>query len=91
MKYPHNIVTSDLFAASREVLASRRKILKGEGKGNQPNKADSFTDEMIDMMWEKGVLGESCPKSLQNTMFYFLTTGFGFRGSHESKQLMWGM
>lgn len=90
MKDPHNILTSDLFQPSCEVLAARRKQLKRIRLGNRPNKADSFTDDMIDTMWEKDVLGSHTPKSLQNTLIYFFTMRFGFRGSHESKQLAWG-
>ena len=29
-------------------------------------------------------------RTLQNSLFFFLTIGFGLRGSHESRQLKWG-
>ena len=29
-------------------------------------------------------------RTLQNTLFFYLTIGFGLRGSHESRQLKWG-
>lgn len=45
---------------------------------------------MVEKLWETGQLGLSNGKSLQNTLFYYLTVGFGFRGCHESRQLQWG-
>lgn len=80
----------EAFETSREVLQAKRKALKGDGKGNRPNKADYLDDDMINELWECKELGEHTPKSLQNTLFFYFTSGFGFRGCNENKQLKWG-
>lgn len=45
---------------------------------------------MSEIFWEKNLLGDTNPKALQNTIFFFFTSAFGFRGCHESWQLTWG-
>ena len=51
-------MSDERFAMSREVLASRRTKLKGEGYGNRPQKAEGLDEEEIEKLWEKGSLGE---------------------------------
>lgn len=41
-------------------------------------------------MWSSEELSETAGRSLQNTVFFYLTQGFGFRGCHESRQMCWG-
>ena len=41
-------------------------------------------------LWETGALGWSTPQILQETLYFFLTMGFGSRGSHEGGQMLWG-
>ena len=89
-KYPHNICISPLFESSKAALGSRKKELKADGKGNHPNRAEEITKDMIDLMWESGELGDHTGRVLQNTLFFYLTIGFGFRACHESKQMEWG-
>ena len=55
--YPANIKTSGQFKHSRDVLASRRKLLKAQGLGNKKAKADSFSPEEIEILYDKGFLG----------------------------------
>ena len=45
---------------------------------------------MIQLMWQSGELGSETGRTLQNTLFFYLTIGFGLRGCHESRQLQWG-
>lgn len=83
-------MTDQEFDTSREILASKRKVLKGNGLGNRPNRAEYLSPDMIEKMWENNVLGSHDPRTLQNTIFFYFTTTFGFRGCHESRQLQWG-
>ena len=83
-------MTSDEFKSSREVLAARRKELKGKGLGNRPNKGDTITEKMEDLLWEKKELGGSTPRSVQNTVFFYLNSCFSFRGNHKARQMTWG-
>ena len=39
------------------------------GKGNKPNAADPITDEEIELLYEKRILGKNTPKSLLNTIW----------------------
>lgn len=55
--YPANIKTSDQFVHSRDVLASRRKLLKSQGLGNKKARAQPLTPEEIDLLYQKNQLG----------------------------------
>ena len=69
----------DAFEMSRDVLTSKRATLKKAGFGNRPNKAESFDEEEINLLWDKGALGLTDPVTLQHTVFWYLTIGFGLR------------
>ena len=88
--YGHDIVTDQQFSSSRDVLAAKRRRLKAEGKGNRLNRSSTITDEMVQQLWNSEELGAKNGKTLQNTLYFFMTSCFGFRGSHESRQLTWG-
>jgi hypothetical protein len=88
--YGLDLVTSKEFKTSKNVLAARRRELKQAGKGNRPNKADCLTDQDEEKLWERGQLGLDTPETLFNTVWYYNTKLCGFRGSHESRQLLWG-
>ena len=45
------------FKHSRDVLTSKRKLLKQQGKGNKGNKAEVLTKEDIDVLYGKNLLG----------------------------------
>ena len=55
--YPFDLKTAAEFKHSRDVLASKRKLLKSEGKGNKRRKSDPFTSEEIAKLWEEKLLG----------------------------------
>lgn len=88
--YPLSIVSSNEFSVSKGVLATKRKELFSKGMGNQPHKADSLSDSDEERLWISGQLGFHSPQSLFNTVWYFNTKLFGFRGGHETRQMMWG-
>ncbi|XP_033730156.1 uncharacterized protein KIAA1958-like [Pecten maximus] len=88
--YLVNILTSDLFSTSRQVLQSRRKELKQKGLGNRPNKAEPVSENEEEMLWECGQLGHGNPHALLNTVWFNNTKLLGFRGCDENRQLKWG-
>ncbi len=88
--YKYNIVNDDIFVTSRDVLQTIRKQLKSKGKGNKPNRAEPLDQNVIKKLWDSGQLGLHSAKSLLNTMWYFNTELFGFRGGDENRQLRWG-
>ena len=61
-----------------------------QGKGNRPNKAKPMSKLDQDKLWGNRALGKHSPIALLNTVWFFNTKLFGFRGSHESRQLLWG-
>ena len=78
------------FSSLRDVLAAKRRRLKAEGNGNRSNRSSTITDEMVQKLWDSEELGAKNGKTLQNALLLFMTSYFGFRGSHESRQLTWG-
>jgi len=52
-----NIIEDKEFKHSRDVLLSKRKQLRQMGKGNRPNRAEPFTKEEIQILYEKNYLG----------------------------------
>jgi integrase len=90
LNYGYDLVKSAEFKTSKDVLAARRRELKQAGKGNKPNKADALTPQDEEKLWETGQLGLDTPESLFNTVWYLNAKLFGFRGSHEARQLKWG-
>jgi hypothetical protein len=41
-----------------------------QGKGNKPKKSQPLTDDEINMLYQKKLLGESTPESLLNTVWF---------------------
>lgn len=46
-----------------------------------------ITTEMEDKMWEMGILGDSDPSTLLNTMVYVFGMHFALRGRDEHRRL----
>ena len=52
-----NIIEDPAFKHSRDVLSSKKKQLKQMGLGNRPNRAEPFTKEEVNILYEKNYLG----------------------------------
>ena len=63
-KIPLDIKKDNMFAHSRKVLESKRKELKGQGKGNKKLKAESVDAEEMKMLYDKQLLGAGIIKCL---------------------------
>ena len=87
--YPHRIIssTTNAFNLSKEAMAAKQKSLKRLGKGNKPKKASPITDEEIDQLYEKNVLGTMDAKALINTLWFNNCVQFGLRGNKENYNL----
>ena len=86
--YPWDLLRDVGFKTSRDVLAAKRKSLKG--KGNRPNRADGLSEADEEKMWITGVMGLQNPEALLNMVWYATTKLLGFRRNHQARQLRWG-
>jgi hypothetical protein len=92
MKYGFTILgegakNNDVFNLTRDAISAKQKVLKKQGKGNKPKKSQPLTDDEINMLYQKKLLGESTPESLLNTVWFNNTVHFGMRGAHEHYNL----
>ena len=71
----------------REALAAKQKSLKRLGKGNKPFRSSPMSDQEINMLYEKGILGGSNAKALLNTIWFNNCIQFGLRGTKENYEL----
>ena len=85
-----DILKDDAFSRSRSVLATKRKSLVKEGRGNKLNAVRELTDEEEAKLFETGEFGNHNPLALQRTLWWFLSMQFGFRARDESRKLCWG-
>ena len=88
--YEHSILFDKMFDTSRSVLQARRKQLKSQGLGNKPNWAEALSDENIEMLWSQGIMGTHNASALLHMLWFLNTELLGLRGSHESRQMLWG-
>ncbi|WAR30833.1 K1958-like protein [Mya arenaria] len=91
-KYPFRLIAeqTNAFQLTRDALRAKTKSLKRLGKGNKPLKASPITDEEINMLYEKKILGPSSAASLLNTVWINNCIQFGLRGTKENHDLRWG-
>lgn len=92
MKYGVSILgegskSNDIFNLTREALKAKQKVLKQQGKGNKPKRAQPITVEEINMLYQKQLLGNANPEALINTLWMNNTIHFGLRGVNEHYSL----
>ena len=64
--------------------------MKKAGKGNKTKAARALTDEEVEVLYGKELLGLSSPESLLNTLWLNNTQHFGLRGCQEHRNMRWG-
>lgn len=79
-----------LFKNSREMIEAKKKYLEAGGLGNRPNKAIALTEEELETLWTNGGYGDETPEQITASVWFLLSLQFGFRGAHESQQLLMG-
>ena len=78
------------FEQTRKALQSKQKNLKRKGKGNKPNASAALSEEDIQVLYEKDLLGSSTAEALLNTVWFNNTIHFGLRGCKEHREMCWG-
>ena len=89
-RYPTTIIDGQEFRKTRETLVAKQKELKKAGKGNKTKSTRALTDEEVDILYGKELLGLSSPESLLNTLWLNNTQHFGLRGCQEHRDMTWG-
>ena len=87
---PYSIIRDTQFAPSREKLKASQKFLKGKGKGNKPNAAEPVDVAEVEQMWQHGALGGSDPVTLQQTIWWLISTQMGTKGRDEHHKFKFG-
>ena len=85
-----NILNDEEFKVSREVLKSKRRELRKQGKGNKPNATVALTNKDIERIFDENQFGIHDPDVLSRTMWFLLTLHFRHRARHEARQMKFG-
>ena len=75
------------FADFRATLDAETKRLKQKGVGSKKRQAEPISTTEEEQLWECGVLGDHCPQSLLNSVFYLNRLSFALRSGDEHRQL----
>jgi hypothetical protein len=59
-------------------------------QGNKPNASAALSEEDIQVLYEKHLLGSSTAEALLNTVWFNNTIHFGLRGCKEHREMCWG-
>ena len=87
--YGKTIFKDSDFKKTRDALRAKQKELKRHGLGNRPKATTALTDDEIEILFDKKLLGLSSPQALLNTVWLNSVIHFGLRGCKEQKELRW--
>ena len=75
------------FSSFVSSLDSEMKRLQSNGLGSTRRKAEVITPEEEDKLWKKGLLGDSTPQTILDTMVFCNCLYFALRSGQEHRQL----
>ena len=79
-----------VISKKQETLKAKQKQLKRYGLGNRLKATTALTDDEIEILFNKTLLGLSSPQALLNTVWLNNMIHFGLRECKEQKELRWG-
>ncbi len=75
------------FAEFRATLAAEIKRLQAQGVGSKKKQAEPLAEDEEEILWEKGLLGDSKPKTLLDTIIFMNGLYFALRSGSEHRAL----
>ena len=81
------IFESPHFKLFQDSLDAEMKRLTVKGLGCEIKQAETITDDEEQLMWTKGVLGDTDRKTLLNTLFFLIGKSFVLRSGEEHRSL----
>ena len=82
-----DFLTDTKFRILKNTLDARMKSLTRAGVGVERNRSEPISVDEEEMLWSKGMLGDSSPDILRDTMVYMCGLYFALRGGMELRQL----
>ena len=74
----------------KHVPQSKQRDLKRKGKGNKPNASAALSEEDIQVLCEKDLLGSSTAEVLLNTVWFNNTTISGYEVARSTEKCVGG-
>ncbi len=75
------------FAKFRVTLDAEMKQLQSQGVGTKSKQAEPLTEQEEELLWERQLLGESCPQTLLDTIIFINGLYFALRSGSEHRAL----
>ena len=75
------------FEKTRKALQSKQRDLKRKGMSNKPNASAALSEEDVQVLFEKDLLGSSTAEALLNTVWFNNTIHFGILGCKKYREM----
>ena len=85
-----NIFSDPKFKYFADSLDCEMKNLTSHGIGVIKKQAQPLSEQEEDVLWQKGILGESTPQCLLQTMLFLIGQFFALRSGDEHRSLKFG-
>ena len=82
-----NVFTDPAFKHFQDCLDAEMKRLTGMGVGSKVKEAQAFSEQEEIQLWNLGLLGDSSPKVLLDSMVFLIGKNFSLRSGKEHRNL----